>query len=209
MDVTRAAAFVRARLGVGSTSGATVAASHIPALLLLVGLPGTGKSYLAAVVRARHPVEIVRTDEVRKALFQPPSYSPGESGVVYKTCYELVRDLLREGRHVIFDATNTTESGRRKAYRLARDVRARLLVVVTEAPPAAVLHRIAARDAGQSPAFQSDASFSIYERMAAHFEPVARPHLVVDTSGPLTPALEVIDRFLNGQPVCRWLQIPA
>lgn len=209
MDVTQAAAYVRARLGIGLSPRRTSTRPAAPALLLLVGLPGTGKSYVAEAIRARRPVEVVRTDEVRKALFHPPTYSPGESGFVYQTCYQIIRDLLSEGHDVVFDGTNTSESGRRTAYQVAEEVGARLLIVVTEAPPEVVEARLTQRASGRGTAFQSDAGWPIYERMASTSEPVRRPHLAIDTSRGLKRALTVVDRFLAGQPVDRWLRPPA
>src|SRR5262249_5574185 len=94
-------------------------AGHRRALIIPSGLPGTGKSYVAAEIRARHPAAVVRTDEVRKALFPQPTYGGEESGVVYRTCYALIASLLRDGYTVIFDGTNTTRDGRRRARTIA------------------------------------------------------------------------------------------
>lgn len=202
MDITQAAGHVRARLGIPtSPAGARHPLGDAPVLLLLVGLPGTGKSYFAEAVRARHPVEVIRTDQVRKTLFERPTYEPRESGMVYLTCNQLVRDLLAEGHSVIFDGTNTSDSGRQRVYQVAEETGARLLVVNTTAPPAAVQQRLAARAAGAGPAYQSDASWPIYERMAPRLERIRCPHLVVDTSRDLGSALRVVDRLFAGQAI--------
>jgi len=188
--VGRIAAYVRSRLHLPPPTGR-------PALVLLTGLPGTGKSYLAAQVVAQRAVAIVRSDQVRKILFPRPTYSGEESGTVFLTCYELLRHLLAGGWPVLFDATNLSARSRQRAAEIAKALGAPLLVVQTVAPPQVVRERLAARQAGALPRFSSDASWEIYERMLPTAEPVQRPYLAVDTSGDVEPAVAEIVRFLD------------
>lgn len=170
-----------------------------PALILLGGLPGTGKSHLAQLIAQQHPAVVVRSDEVRKLLYRRPSYSPAESGFVYLTCYALLRSLLTDGYIVIFDATNLARGARRRARAIARLSGAPALVVMTTAPPGVVAARLARRAAGESEAFSSAADWAVYERMAPALQlgGTYEPVLVVDTSQSLAPALAAVARFLS------------
>src|SRR5437764_421718 len=85
----RASADAAARLRAHCGWGAPPPRTSVAALILLSGLPGTGKSHFAAAIQARHPAAVVRSDEVRKQLFPYPTYSAGENGFVYLTCYAL------------------------------------------------------------------------------------------------------------------------
>ena len=172
-------------------------AGHTPALLLLSGLPGTGKSHLAAAIAARRPAAIVRTDEVRKLLFPRPTYSGDESGAVYLTCYALIERLLADGYTVVFDATNLTRVGRRRARAIAARAGAGTLTLFTVAGPETVAGRLRRRISGGAESFSSDADWRVYEKLARTAEPAAeeeRP--MVDASGNLAPALDRVDRFL-------------
>lgn len=167
-----------------------------PALIVLSGLPGTGKSYLAAAIARRHRVLVLRSDEVRKATFERPQYTPRESGLVYLTCYALIEQLLRDGYAVVFDATNLQRRGRKRLRTIAERAGAPSLTIVTVAPPHVVAERMAQRVAGEAEAYGSDADWTIHQRLAATAEAVNEPAVVVDTSQDIAPALEAVDRLL-------------
>src|SRR4051812_23649443 len=92
-SASAAAARLRAHFGWAAPAPAGTG----PALSLLSGLPGTGKSYLASAIQPRRPAAIVRSDEVRKTLFPEPKYTVGENGFVYLTSYALLSQLLADG----------------------------------------------------------------------------------------------------------------
>jgi orotidine-5'-phosphate decarboxylase len=195
MDGTAPAQQMRARFGwLGPAPG-----GRRPALILLSGLPGTGKSHLAAQIASRHPVLVVRSDEVRKALFRQPTYSSDESGAVYLTGYALLESLLRDGYAVVFDATNLLKDGRRRARAVATGAGAPCLTIVTVAPPEVVAARLARRASGGAESFSSDAGWTVYERLAGSADPPSEEEpLMVDTSRDIAPALAAVDRFLAG-----------
>jgi predicted kinase len=170
---------------------------------MLSGLPGTGKSYLAAALAERFDVAVLRSDEVRKALFPEPSYTTLESGIVYLTCYALLRTLLRDAYAVVFDATNLTRAGRRRVRKLAGESGAPLLLVVTTSPPEVVAERLRRRLAGEMTAYSSDAGWDVHQKLAVSAElagagePLAEPAVVVDTSVSLEPAFVAVEALLS------------
>ena len=167
------------------------------ALVVLAGLPGTGKSHLAAAVAAQRAVVIVRTDTVRKALVPQPTYSPVESGRVYRTCHAVLRMLLTKGYPTLFDATNLIAPGRRTLRCIARATGAPYFLVWVEAAPAVVRERLLRRERG-APAYDSDADWSVYRAMQATVERPQRPDLVApDTPGALDAAVTTIVGFLD------------
>ena len=169
-----------------------------PVLIVLAGLPGTGKSHLAAAVAAQRAVVIIRTDTVRKALVPQPTYSPVESGRVYRTCHAMLRVLLTKGYPTLFDATNLTAPGRRTLRCIARAAGASHFLVWVEAAPAVVRERLLRRDRG-TPAHDSDADWSVYRAMQATVERPQRTDLVVaSTPGTLGEAVTTIMGFLDG-----------
>ena len=160
-----------------------------PKLLMLAGLPGVGKSVFAREVTARCPFLTLESDRLRKALVAQPQYTPGEHRRVFRACHRLLDELLGQGYPLLFDATNLTERNRRPVYAIARKRRASLAIAVVTAPPAVVRQRLYHRESGLDPETWSDAGWDIYCRMAPAWEPVKRPHIVVDTSGDIRPAL--------------------
>ena len=46
-----------------------------PVLVILTGLPGSGKSHIASEICRRYPLARLESDALRKALFKRPTYS--------------------------------------------------------------------------------------------------------------------------------------
>ena len=163
-----------------------------PVLLVMVGPPGTGKSHLVRLLAERIPLQVVETDEIRRQIAPSPTYSHQENRRVFHLAHRKIDRLLRQGKNVVFDATNIHESGRRTVFRIAENDGARLLIVRTVAPDEVVAERLLRRQAKIDKRDRSEADWEVYARMKAEYEEIGRPHMVVDTSQDLEPALEEI-----------------
>lgn len=156
-----------------STTGAS------PSLVILCGLPGTGKSHFARELARRAPFVWLNSDRTRKLLVDTPSYSRGEHRRVFAAMHVLTRGYLRDGYSVVFDATNLNENVRLPLYSSAHEVGVGPLIVRFTAPTELVRRRLTDRAAGRADASQSDATWDVYSRMAVADQPVPRPHLLV------------------------------
>lgn len=165
-----------------------------PPLVVVSGLPGTGKSYLCRKLAERLPCLVLSSDTLRRVLFPSPCYDEGENRRLFAACYALAEELLAKGIPVIFDATNLVERHREYLYRIARRAKARLVLVSVEAPPEVVRQRLLARERGECPEDNSQAGWEVYARMKRHREKITRNHFVVDTSQDIAPALDKIVR---------------
>ena len=163
-----------------------------PRLLMLAGLPGAGKSAFAREVSSRRPFLTLESDRLRKSLVSEPQYTPDEHRRVFRACHRLLDELLGQGYPLIFDATNLTERNRRPVYSIVRKRGAPFAVVVVTVPTQIVRQRLRDREAGLDPETWSDAGWDIHSRMAPAWEPVKRPHILVDTSGNVTGALQQV-----------------
>lgn len=159
---------------------ADVETTAYPVLILMSGLPGSGKSYLSEQVCAQLPCIIIESDRVRKVLFAQPTYTAEESAIVHRACQELMRRLLKRGVRVIFDATNLLEFQRELLYSLAGRCGALLLIVHTVAPEDVIRKRLEQRQATGGSA--SDADWRVYQRMSQSEQTIRRSHLRIDTS---------------------------
>jgi predicted kinase len=169
-----------------------------PVLIMLSGLPGTGKSYLARRLVEILPFVIIESDWVRKTLFPESQYTGEESYWVHRTCHALMTKLLRKGVRVIYDATNLHERHRELVYRLADSEGARLLIVKTVTPEEVASERLRSRhEESEDHHDISDAGWRVYKRMARRAEPIGRNYVVVDTSEDLEPAITKILRLMR------------
>lgn len=171
-----------------------------PILILLCGLPGTGKSHLAHLLAERLPLVVVASDQVRRFLFAEPRYTAEEHHVVHSTCQGVVADLLKGGHSAVLDATNLRRRHRERYYALAEHHGAHLLVLQTEAAPDVVRQRLQGRQEGTLPAHHSGAGWEIYQAYSETMEPVRRPHRVVDTSAEIDGLVEELASQLEGTP---------
>lgn len=158
-------------------------------LIVLSGLPGTGKSHFGIELARQIPVLIVGSDRMRKALVARPKYTRGEHGRVFAACHQLTEELLTEGFRVVFDATNLTEGFRNTLYEIAERSQTPLTLVRLTAPIDLVRRRLDARAAGLSPDNYSDADWRIHCRLRPGQEPIRRPHLKVDSAQDISPAV--------------------
>lgn len=171
-------------------------ASGGPALVLVSGLPGSGKSYFSRGLTKRCPLAHLNSDVLRRTLFPRPNHGAAESARLFAAVHALVERLLCHGVGVVLDATNLKEAHRRPLYDIAERTGAALVIVQTEAPPSVARQRLEARARGEDLEDPSDATLAVYDRMRREAEPIERPHIRVDTSKELEPALlEVLRRL--------------
>ena len=109
-----------------------VDATSRPCLLLVAGLPGTGKSTLASDLEKEVGFAVIRSDLVRKELagrsghrltpaaFGADLYSPDWNDRTYTECLRRAEQLVFEGRRVLVDASFREESRRRTFLDAAR-----------------------------------------------------------------------------------------
>jgi len=165
------------------------------ALVVISGLPGTGKSQFARELQRRTGALVLESDALRRLLVEKPSYSWQESRRLFAAIHAVAERLLCEGVPVILDATNLAEAYRRPLYDIAAKCGARLLLVEVTAPAEVARTRLAERVAAGGSA--SDADVEVYERMLPAREEIRREHFIVDTSKPYEGALRTIAREME------------
>lgn len=168
-----------------------------PSLVVVSGLPGTGKSHFCRRLAERTAVAILESDALRKLLFCSPTYGSEENGYLFRAIHKLVAELLREGITLVLDATNLGEYHREYLYYIAEQTRAKLIVVQICAPPEVVYQRLQGRSSGRNPSDNSDADWEVYTKMRPTADVIRRNHFKVDTSRDIAPAVEKITAIIE------------
>src|SRR5438093_9355931 len=159
--VAEQTAFVRAH--VEEIARSLLAEEALPApaatraLVVLIGLPASGKSHFGRLLARRIGGVVVSTDELRRRIFIAPSYVPTESRTIFALAHAVARRLLSAGHAVVFDATNLRERDRRPLYRVAREAGACVVAVRVVAPEVVARERLALRAARGRPDDASEA----------------------------------------------------
>ncbi len=162
-----------------------------PILIVVSGLPGTGKSYFCSKLAERLPFITLESDALRKVLFSSLTYSLQESSRLFQACHRLIEQLLRRGFSLILDATNLSERHREYFYSIADHLDVKLVLVWVEAPPQLVRERLKDRRNEET---KSDADWVVYQKMKSSVQPIRRNHYVVDTSRDIAPVIDKIVR---------------
>lgn len=79
--------------------------------MMLIGLPGSGKSYEAQLLSKEHNAVICSSDEIRKTKFNN-EYSKETNAAVFSELHKTVKKSLCRGENVIYDATNINSKKR-------------------------------------------------------------------------------------------------
>jgi predicted kinase len=154
------------------------------------------------VARRLHDVvgaDIVQTDAIRKALVTRPTYLPAESAWVHRVAHQRLRQKLGHGRSVIFDATNLRKSHRQLLQGVAESVGARALMLVIWAPESVVRARLLQRREAPDVGDKSDADWTVYQNLIRSFEPLDGPHVVINTTVDIDPAVRRVASLISAQ----------
>jgi aminoglycoside phosphotransferase family enzyme/predicted kinase len=151
-----------------------------PVLILMSGLSGSGKTWLAQRLAGRIGAIHVRSDVERKRLAGIVASSPSgieqglygreENDRTYRRLASCVADILAGGFCAIADATFQRRADRALFSRLATDAGVPLLLIRCRAPVEVLRARILDRTRkGKDP---SDANLAVLERQQATFESI-------------------------------------
>lgn len=161
-------------------------------LVVVCGVPGTGKTTVARHLGDAVGADIVRTDVVRTERFPSPTYTNAETREVYEAVLDRGRRTLADGRSAVLDGTFRKRRARDRAGAVAAAADVPCDFVKVECAEAVLRERIRARTDDES-----EADFSDHLALKTEFEALTRPHVTIDNSGSLAATKRQLrDRML-------------
>jgi predicted kinase len=180
-------------------------------IVLMAGLPGTGKTTLARELSRRTQGAVISKDEIRAALFQPEDieYSVRQDDFVMEIMLEAARFLLNTQPERIIFLDGRTFSRR---YQIDRVLQLALDLAhastgqnsVTTRPW--VILECVCSDESARRRLETEAdslhparnrSFALYREVKARFEPITHTKTIISTDQPLEQCIEQALAALN------------
>ncbi|HMQ86760.1 MAG TPA: ATP-binding protein [Flavilitoribacter sp.] len=149
-------------------------------LILIAGLPGTGKTTFAARLAEEIGAIHLNTDKMRFRMGQMGHYDPEDKEAVYRALHQEVREGLLAGRPVVVDATFYLRKLRSPFLQLAAACESPVCWIEIRAEESTVRERIAGKRAF------SEADFGVYQKIKSTCEPLDMDRLIL-WSDQLTP----------------------
>jgi predicted kinase len=173
-------------------------------LVIVAGLPGTGKSTLAEAVALRTGGAVIDKDRIRAALFASPDieYSPRQDDFCMELMLQTARYLLvrNPSRTVLLDGRTFSRAYQRDRVReYAAGIGQPCFIVECTCAEATARTRIA-RDvaAGSHPA--RNRTEELYTSVRGSWEPILQPSAVIDTDQPLETCVTRALNYLASPP---------
>ncbi|MEM3075539.1 MAG: AAA family ATPase [Candidatus Bilamarchaeaceae archaeon] len=163
-------------------------------LVIICGLPGTGKSTLAKTLAEKIGAATISSDSIRMQILEQRTYSEKEKEIVYEEMFKKAGNLLANGKSVILDATFYKKNYREKAKAHAEKAKTDFFIIECTTDERVLKKRLFSRTKKTS---ESEADFAVYKKVKELFEPISEPHLTVDTSLPLEKQVQLVEKYLG------------
>ena len=163
-------------------------------IILISGLPGSGKTYFAKALSNRLKISHVNTDTMRKKMSMRGKYRADQKSNVYQALLGNVEELLNENKSVIVDATFSKHSNRTLFENLALKEHTILKYIEIVASEDCIRERL------KTPRMDSEADFEVYKEIRKNYESFENEHL--DLHSDELSIEEMIDKSIQ------YLQLP-
>ena len=140
-------------------------------MVIVMGLPGSGKSYFAHRLSERLNFHYIGSDEVRQDMETMGKYKNEDKQQVYDRMGFLAKKAFQEGKNLILDATFIKENLRQQFVALALNKHSSYCIIWIEATEELIKKRISIKRN------DSEADFKVYLKLSKGFEVPERPYL--------------------------------
>ena len=92
-----------------------------PHLLIMVGIPGSGKSFFAEHFSGYFSAPIISSELIRKELFNSPNYSKDEELAISKISNYLLIEIMKTNKTIVYRANTETRQERSNIYSICKE----------------------------------------------------------------------------------------
>jgi predicted kinase len=161
-------------------------------VIVVFGLPGTGKSYLSKMLAPEFNAIYLNTDIVREETGKKGQYDEQSRLDVYTAMSQKMQDHLYENRNCLLDGTFQKKSYREIVLNLAKKTGTRVYFIHMKARDNTVKERL------KNSRKHSEADYGVYLNLKSDFDPVEVPHIEIQTDHlDLTHILNNIKNYIH------------
>jgi predicted kinase len=144
-------------------------------IVVVTGLPGSGKSFFASRLATAIHAEYISSDRLRKKMIERRTYSTEEKELVYAEMLKQVRKAVKQNKSLVLDATFYKTQTRNKFTEEIKDA-GTIVIVEIIADEALIKERM------KTPREDSEADFTVYKVIQQQWEPIREQHLILQST---------------------------
>jgi predicted kinase len=144
-------------------------------IVMVMGLPGSGKSYFAKGLAKELGAEYLGSDEIRKEMRLMGSYQIDKKLSVYEEMLNRSKEIKKSGKSLVLDGTFYLQKIRDPFIFLAKSLSWKLSIIHVKADEALISKRLS------KPREDSEADLEVYQKIKSEFEPIQEAHLLIQS----------------------------
>lgn len=160
----------------------------LPLVVIVFGLPGSGKSYFAERLTECVNATYIGSDRIRNEIYRHKTYSDEEKKSVYQTMLSRMKECIGQKKNVILDATFYQEDIR-KFFLEETKGNSTLFFIEIVADESVI------RDRVEKKRKESDADMEVYKKIKEEWQPLHSPHLVLQSTN--DNIQEMLEKAMN------------
>jgi predicted kinase len=142
-------------------------------IIVVFGLPGSGKSYFAEALAGEINAKWINSDIVRHEMSGEGQYGDKDKSLIYQAMGEKAREVLTDETPVILDATFFRKALRQDVIDLGKEMHAQVVWMEIVADEELIRQRTERKRK------YSEADFKVYHKVKDQFEPLKSEHLTL------------------------------
>ena len=144
-------------------------------IVIVYGLPGSGKSFFACRFAAMINADYINSDRVRKKLFVSRTYLIKEKLAVYNEMLAQMKKVVKQNKNLVLDATFYNNDIRKKFLDEAKGAGS-IFFIEVKAEESIIRKRL------QEKRVDSEADFEVYKKIKKQWEPLHENHLILQST---------------------------
>ena len=144
-------------------------------IVIVFGLPGSGKSYFAAHLANKINADYINSDKLRRAMFDTRTYSIKEKLSVYSEMLTQMKEVVKQNKNLVLDATFYKNDIRKKFLDEAGG-KGSIFFIEVKAEESLIRKRL------QEKRVDSEADFEVYKKVKKQWEPLDEDHLILQST---------------------------